>query len=90
VVDTIPYSKGVSMKDIILPVTCNQIWYGLFIVLGATTIPSLIYFIITEDGIFGIYGVTGTILFGAICLTLFLTAWADERLPRFPIRCKCS
>lgn len=78
------------MKDIILPVTCKQIWFGLFIILGATAIPSLIYYTIIEDNIFGIYGVVGTILFGAICGTLFLIAWAEERLPRFPIRCKCE
>lgn len=88
--DTISLDKGIGMKDIILPVTCGQIWFGLFIVLGATAIPSLIYYIITEDGIFGFYGAIGTVLFGTICGALFLIAWAEGRLPRFPIRCKCE
>jgi len=79
------------MKDIILPVTCYQIKVWLYILFGATAIPSLIIGIIIEDkGLLMFYGVIGSIIFSSISVTLLVTLWCDDKLPRFPIRCKCD
>lgn len=76
------------MKDIILPVTCYQIKLGLFITLGVTALLSLIFS--GDNDLLKVYGGVGMIVFGAINGSLLLLAYAEDKLPRFPIRCKCD
>jgi len=74
------------MKDIILPVTCKQLGIGLMIL----PLPLLLLGLFSGNVIAVGVGILGLIVDALILLGLFMEAWWDEKLPRFPIRCKCD
>lgn len=74
------------MKDIVLPVTCYQIKIGLMIL----PLPLFLLGIFTGNVIATAFGTVGLILDAVILFVIFLLAWANYDLPRFPIRCKCN
>lgn len=74
------------MKDIILPLTCKQLGMGLMIL----PLILLLYGIFTPNVVATGIGAAGTILDAVILIVLFIQAYDDGTLPRFPIRCKCN
>ena len=74
------------MKDIILPVTCKQIYIGLMI------LPLLLFIsgLFALNMILVVVGSIGLMVDAVILLVLLINAWVDNKLPRFPIRCKCE
>ena len=78
------------MKDIILPITCYQIRLWTFILFGITAVLSLILAPYHQLAGLALYGYVGTILFGIMLFVSFMIAWDEDKLPRFPIRCRCD
>ena len=78
------------MKDVILPITCNQIKLGMFILFGVTSVLILILSPYHQLAGLAFYGYIGTILFVVMLFVFFMIAWDEDKLPRFPIRCKCD
>jgi len=74
------------MKDVTLPVTCKQLGRGLMIL----PLPILLLGLFIENGIVAVVGALGLVVDAIILFSLLLEAWATDKLPRFPIRCKCD
>jgi len=68
------------MKDIVLPFTCNQLKWAVFIAFPIMGI----YGLITEDFLFTVVGLGVTL---GSYLSQIMVWWADSK---FNIRCKCE